>query len=426
MENESGSEHDNGPCQQTPYTMSRKLYGWFAVLLVAPWLLIVAGMGPQWFQQCGQAWKNIGTGTGEKIQHCPPGPWGNLQFTRIAIEPPDQFVTFAFDPSREIVWIFPGFTEAMLARLWLDVGLGADQQKELMATLRRDGTAGNLVLVPSRGLILHLTPEARARIYTVLGRFPENPQQMFPVCFPAAEVDDWFADSKLSEATVATIKRLLYRRGRVFLFADQELLLSLLETRQERVYALKMLARTSTLLLKLEVSPDADLDALAAYWGRGPRTKDIRSLLTSLPKVPGGFKIDAGHLLPMMARKLLYAYPNPDLDANALRQDCNWTSMNFFRMEPDNRFLAAKNVQQAIETEYYPVLGDPAFGDVLLFLGARGEVRHSCVYVAAGIFYTKNGPQPHVPWCFMELDDVQAIYEGEVPLRMQVFRNCKF
>jgi hypothetical protein len=99
--------------------------------------------------------------------------------------------------------------------------------------------------------------------------------------------------------------------------------------------------------------------------------------------------------------------------------------MNFFNVVPDNDFLSAKNVQKAIETDYYPVLGDPTFGDVLLFLGSRGEVRHSCVYVAANIVYTKNGPQPYVPWCFMELDDVRAIYETEAPMNMQIFRSRK-
>ena len=65
------------------------------------------------------------------------------------------------------------------------------------------------------------------------------------------------------------------------------------------------------MLVQLRVKPQTDVEALATYWGQGRRSKDVRPLLQSLVRVPGGATIDIVHLLPPLPRALLYTYPLP-------------------------------------------------------------------------------------------------------------------
>jgi hypothetical protein len=193
-------------------------------------------------------------------------------------------------------------------------------------------------------------------------------------------------------------------------------------TAQERARAVKTLCRISTLLVRLRVRPNTNIEEVGRYWGRGRRSKDITPLLASLPKKPEGYTIDVAHLLPPFARRRLYTYPHPDADPTTPRQDCHWTSMNFFNETPDDRFLSTDYTYEVIMKDYYPVLGEPLFGDIVLLMTANGQALHSCVYLADNIVFTKNGSQAYMPWKLMALSDVRAFYSMEPPLKVQIVR----
>lgn len=422
-DNEQTNRNQTAFAQPTMMRVSRRLVWLWTMLLLVPWVLLAVAMGPQWVKERVRAWGASTTGRNGLVQRCKPGPWGDVEFTRIVIEPPEAFVAMSFDPDKPIQWVLAGYAPDTLGRLWNDVGLTASQQQALAAVTRWDNAAGKVVITPGHDLVLGLDRNVRARLYNVLGQFPENHLQAHPYQFRTDVVEEWLADSDLSERTVRLIKQMLYPRGACSLFADQDVLLPMLETPKERARAIKTLARTSSVLVRLRVKPDSDIDALAGYWGRGRRLKDIRPLLASLPKVAGGYTIDIGHLLPAFARKLLYTYPNPDSDMDSIREDCHWTSLNFFKDAPDDRFQSVDYVRQIIESDYYPVLGEPTFGDLIFLMSKKGEVPHSCVYIADNIVFTKNGSESYVPWVFMELTDVRALYYADPPLEVKIYRH---
>jgi hypothetical protein len=344
--------------------------------------------------------------------------------TRILIEPPDEFLAPDYAIATPVRWVFPGYSAADLARLWEAAGLDSAAQAVLSGCTKVAGApVATCTVEPPGEFVLGLGRSARTTIYNALAAFPENPDQQEPFRFRASTEDEWFENSGLAPATVANVRRLLYRRGTSLLFSDQDLVLPLLPNRAERLKLVKTLARKSTLLLQLRVTPASDADALAAYWGGGPRRKDVRALLHSLAHRPGGTLIDVAHLLPRFARARLFTYPTVADHAGDANYDCHWTSLNFFNDVPDDRFADAGFVQTTLEQQYAPVNGPHQLGDILVFFRADGKAIHSCVYIADDVVFTKNGSSQVMPWMLMDLADVIAFYPAEPPPVVRAFRR---
>lgn len=356
-----------------------------------------------------------------RLQTARPGPWGELEFIRIVIEPPDEFMAedYTAAPPR---WEFTGFDDTRLEQLWEQAGLPEAWRNQLRDPRKREVTAQAIVLHPDETLVAALSPTARTVIYNALARSPGNPLQSEPFRFRAEMVDEWFENSGLSDEVVAQIRRYLYPRGTALLFSDPVLLLPLLPTPADRVRLVKTLARKSTLLLQVRIRPDSDVDRIADYWSTGQRRKDVRPLLHSLARQPGGAVIDIAHLLPRFARSLLYTYPSPDVPRER-SPDCHWTAMNFFNEQPDDGFLDLDYLKRKLETEYAPVEGTPLMGDILILSQTNGDVVHSCVYLAADLVFTKNGQAATVPWTLSTLADLLAFYPAQPPLTVRVFRR---
>lgn len=362
-----------------------------------------------------------------KVTSTPPlpikrGPWGQLESTRIMIEPPEEFIPTELGDLQPC-WVFRGYSDAKLDALWAEAGLTAEQRKSLADSARRDRPdPDTLVIRPDPELILGLSTAARAKIYVTLAEFPENGPQREPFRFRADMVDEWFAGSKVAPATITLTRQLLYPRHISVYFSDHQVVLDRLPVSERTTY-LKTLSRKSALLVKVRVQAEADVDELARYWGRGRRAKDVRPLLQSLLSQPGGGVIDLVHLLPHFPRGLLYTYPLPSERTKDGTHDCHWTSFNFYNDEPDERFTDIDFVKKKLFEDYYLVQGEPALGDIVMFLQPGGVVVHSCVYVADNIVFTKNGPSYAVPWLLSELNNVIAFYSlGSQPLEIRRYR----
>src|SRR5581483_6685874 len=150
------------------------------------------------------------------------------------------------------------------------------------------------------------------------------------------------------------------------------------------------------------------------------RAKDARPLLASLAQQPEGGYLDIMHLLPPFSRTLLNSYPDPA--TNPATHDCHWTSFNFFEDEPDEHYSDIDVVKRTLLSDYYEVIGEPALGDVLMFVQPDGVVVHSCVHVADGIVFTKNGSSAFVPWTLSRLDSVVAAYSVGPHLEIRRYR----
>lgn len=353
-----------------------------------------------------------------------PGPWGNLEYVRINIEPPDEFVPVddrEFEPTR---WHFLNYTRAQLAAFFNSCDLTPAQRMFLADTSKWQGATNGIFVAPPSELILELNPRARTQIYTVLAESEENPGHTWPATFRNGGFDEWFRSSGLPDATVAMIRNLTYSRGASLCFSDTPEAFTRIRSIPERRLLVKTLSRQSTLLMKLRVAPDADVAGLTAYWARGGRAKDVGPLLESLRKVPGGATVDVAHLMPPFARKRLNTYPFPPADEKTPPPDCFWTVMNFFNEPPDDRHHNDDIWRKELEQDYTQ-MAEATFGDLVFFLRADGTPMHAAVHIADDVVFTKNGGSLNQPWILMKLEDLLAKYPTIAPMRAVIFHSNK-
>lgn len=354
----------------------------------------------------------------------PAGPWGDLVYTRVAIEPPDTLLVVPdVRGEPQIAWFFGETAPNELARWWTSIPLRPVEAAALSDVTRWEITSEGIWIRPSPALVLGLSLEARSLIYAQLSRFPQNGPQHTPFRFRAESSAEWLRDSGLSAETLALVEPLIYRRGPTLLFSDTGLVLRKIPLQAERARLIKALARRTTLMVHLRIHPDTDIDALEAYWGRGQRSRDIGPLLRSVQRRDRTTTVDLIHLLPRTPRQLLHTYPLPDPAGQFAFLDCHWTSLNFFTLQPAQRELDGREVAVAIDRDYYLVTGKPAFGDIIMFARRDNSVIHSCIYLADDLVFTKNGGQAVSPWILMTLSDVLAFYPSEEPIELQHYRS---
>jgi hypothetical protein len=352
-----------------------------------------------------------------------PGPWGNLECTHIAIEMPETFVSLEDVKNVHAHWFFPDLTREQIIALFDAAAVSKSELETLLHKSKWENDPRGIWVSPPDDLILSLKQPARQKIYSTLAKSPENASQSAPFAYRPELLPELLKRSHLLESTIKQFNALLYSRGRLMLFSDADILVNQLPDEREKIRFLKTISRVSTLLIKLKVDENSDIDQLVDYWGYGGRKKDIYALLESMAAVPGGAKIDVAHLLPGFARKRIYTYPNPE-SQTVTNQHCHWTSMNFLADIPDERFADHSVVQKTVQAAFVPVTDHPRLGDVMLFLDSAGDVVHSATYIADDIVFTKNGTAANRPWIYMQLEDLRACYERpSQPLNIVVCRR---
>jgi hypothetical protein len=408
--------------------MNRRVYVGIWLLLIAPWVLLAAVF------VAGQLFREVEkSGLLERAEqegrrtHGKPGPWGQLEYVRIAIEPPEELVYITPADEAPTRWAFKGFDQGRLAEFLRTAGMPAEQIALLQTWAKPDAAAGGVVVTPPPEFVLGLESKARSRIYAELARFPENESQRFPFSMRPQFIEERFEASGLAPHIIADIRKMLYSFEDFLLLADVNVILPRLAGRREKVRVLKTLARKNTMVARLMLDEKTDVEKIVNYWAFGGRAKDVRPLLESLRRVPGGAKIDIAHLLPQFARRRLYTYPYPSDSAMDARRDCHWTSLNFFNSTPDDRYGDPAVAQQVIHASYYPISLGATLGDLVLVTTPKGEVVHSAVYIADDIVFTKNGAAFSQPWLLMRLDDLltffSSFYQNEGKLKAIFYRK---
>ena len=338
-----------------------------------------------------------------------PSFCGRIEAVQIPLASPDGVFPDRDKRLEAPKWFFENVSESSLTRFLNSCDLRPSEQRMFLDKRSWKIKPEGIEITPSEKLIWSLKPDSREQIYSVLAKSRANFPQCFPFRFPLGGLDRQFKQSELSVADIEKIRRLTYTNSGYLCFTDLEPLKRVLKP-TEFNELIETLYQVPTYMLRLNVTPDSDVDALVNYWGKGGREKLIAPLINSLAKVPGGTTLNVSFLLPTFARLRLYTYPYTWKDPSASRQDCFFTSMNFFNGTPNTNFFDREYTTKVLGSEYAKVDRWPSFGDVVALSNGNGEIFHTCVYVAEDFVFTKNGVAPEQPWVLMKLPDMIMVY----------------
>jgi len=306
-------------------------------------------------------------------------------------------------------WFFDKATERSLTRYLNSCNLRPQELRMLLDKRTWNILTNGIEISPSDQLIWSLLPQTRQQLYSVLAKSPVNFPQCFPFRFPLDSFEERFRQSDLPVAEIEKIRRLCYTNSGYLCFTDLEAVKPILSSNEFKDL-IETLYQVPAYMLRLHIMPDSDINAIVSYWGKGGREKLIAPLLNSLAKIPGGGSLNISYFLPEFARIRLYTYPYAWHDPNMSKQDCFFTSMNFFNDTPDTNFFNKNYTARVLQTEYIAVEKAPSFGDVVALTSSTGEIFHACVYIADNFVFTKNGVDPEQPWVLMRISDMLRLY----------------
>ena len=350
------------------------------------------------------------TNTADACIRAKPGPWGDLEYSTVYLEASTEQLKSAELPTYDTEWNFVGYTDEQVAKLFVTTAMPAAILAELLDRAKWRHDTRTVTVVPSNEALLGLPPEARVAIYSVLTPWEEDPYHHEPVAIIAHSVREWLAHAELPEEIVATIEKMSYHRGKNLVFADTPLVLRMVQTEEARLKIRKALSRTPTLMVKLCLTPQSDIAAIAEYWGGSTISRDIEPFLEAVAE-NGTASVDLIHLLPPTPRRVVYTFPGPEFGRTGYYPDCHWTSLNFRNAEPLERLADPLLATAYVLDNYSKVQGAYHYGDVIFLMdGPSGNAVHSCVYLADDLVFTKNGRGPTQPWVVMKLDDVVTYY----------------
>jgi hypothetical protein len=337
-------------------------------------------------------------------------PWGRIDYTPIAIAPPKDLLVIdkEIEPTH---WIFPEHSRLQAERQLALLGLSASELAKLAASPWKTTKQG-VHVTPPEDLILDLVPEIRRKLYAYLAHFRQNTHAN-PLAFRRERLEDRLQRSGLNVLIIKSLRKLLYGEADYVFLADDRTLVSLAKDSEERLRLLTFLASEDTYAVGLRIQPDSDLVQLIHYWGSTGRVKDIEPIFRSLQMVPEGFLLDLAHLLPGVARRRIYTYPNPDQPLDD-QKNCHWTSFNFHSDVADDRYIDVQFAQRELDAAYEQV-AEPRFSDLVIFINKEtSAVIHSAVYLADDLVFSKNGFGLLRPWIYTHVRSLVDLYSAHI------------
>lgn len=351
-------------------------------------------------------------------------PWGHLEALQIPLADSEEFFLDREQRLRPPHWFFENLTDAQLVSFLDSCQLTPEQRTELVSQVKWQVASNGFLASPPASLVGSIGAASREKIYSLLARTGENYPQVYPFRFPLDGFEAEFAETGLAPDKLEYIKNLTYTNKGTLCFADLELLPGVLSS-NELSTVLDHLYRFPAYRLRLRIFPDSDIAAIVKYWGKFGRERRIRPLLDSLrnTRKTNGTSIGIGFLLPQFARLRLYTFPNDWTEPQAAREDCFWTSLNFFNEKPDMQFLDPKYVRQVLQTQYQPIEGTPIYGDLVTLVNGHGDGIHICVYIADDFVFTKNGMNQLSPWVLMKIPDMLLYFPSENGQKLVILRR---
>lgn len=339
------------------------------------------------------------------------GAWGRIDAMRMPLVNPDGPLPDEAERMAAPQWRFESVSDERLGAFLKSCDLRSRQARVLLERSNWLATSNGFVISPPLSIVWSLSTEAREQIYSVLARNKANYQQQFAFRFPAGNFEQCLAGAGLSTVAIGRLKHLAYTNGSSLCLADLEIAKRLLAPRDFACLTM-VLYQFPSFRLRLCVREKPNVDALVKYWTAGGRNKTVKPLLASMAYMPGGATVDVACLLPPFARTRLYTYPESWNDPVTARADCFYTALNFFNEVPDTNYLDEAVAGRLLATEWAPISGDPAYGDIVLLLNDEGRPIHAAVYIAGAFVFTKNGINPTQPWTVMKTGEMVQSYVG--------------
>lgn len=349
----------------------------------------------------------------DKNTYTRQGPWGEMLVQNIKLERPVEYVVGEVRDVQPMTWTFPGMTAAQVRQQLVVCGLSEEQAGALLSAGKILPQGSATVVRPADEFILSLQPETRQKLYSCFYGKGIYMLADYPYIFPKDSIETVYDDPHLEPDDVALLKKLVFRSGDATHLVDYPTLLSNIPTFERRVAMARSLSRQSAVLARLCIRPDSDIDKIAGYWGsmENVRFTNLRPLLEALKELPNGGTISFAYLLPPFARERLYSYPLPPQPGEP-NMDCHWSTFNFSSIDPDNRYNDPAFALQHLQADYYRIDQPNLYGDLMLFMNDKQEIKHSAVFVADDLAFTKYGNNHTQPWMFVRISDMQEHYPG--------------
>lgn len=355
----------------------------------------------------------------------PDKPWGRLEITSIPFENTEEIFLDHAVRLKKPEWVFEGGTPDQLLTFLKSADLNEDQQRVLFATNTWSIHDSNCVVYPSDDVVFTLSQKAREKIYWALSQCQSNYSQCFPFRFAPNRFEERFANCGLSAQTISFVRNLCYTNDGLLSFCDLDVASKKL-SKSDFDGLIRALYAVPIVRVRLRIGPNDDVEQLVKFWGKGGRERRVRPIIESIARLPEGDSVALPYLLPGSARLELNTFPDVTRDPAEVRQDCFFTSLNFFNKYADAKFLDKNNTRQALQNDYTVVNGPPTYGDLVTLFNSQGDALHVAVYIAEDIVFTKNGVNALQPWVLMRMDDMMSYFPSAEPLRVVIFRKKEF
>jgi hypothetical protein len=355
------------------------------------------------------------------------GTWGRLQYYYFYLEAPSHLVDAFPLRNPRTRWAVPLDRQESIRTLISTTPMAPEHRTALLDVDNSGEADGLFAIFPPAEVLLNLNPEARSILYDYLGTYPFNPDIKDPVRILSGSVDEWAAGTSIRPEIIEVMKKMVFHRAGLMLFADFPYLISMANSEEEIRTLQRHSSRVRSMVLRLDLGSEAEIDGVLGYWttGLGLRRKEVESLIQSSMLTPGVPGLDIVHLLPPLPRKLLYTYPDLSMAMDGVMPDCHWTALNFYNYNPEPIYLDEFFAASSLLTGFERVDAPYSYGDVLVYVTEKATAHHSCVYLADNIVYTKNGRSIYAPWTIAHLADISSLYfEADgLPLSIQGYRK---
>lgn len=352
------------------------------------------------------------------------GVWGELLTQNIKLERPAEFITPEVNKPEPEAWKFGGMNVEQVKTLLADNGLTRAEVDTQLTPSHVRSLGTTTVFTPDDNFLLSMNPETRRRLFGGLYGLGVDTYIDYPFYFSKDTIETIYSDPRLQPDDVALIKKLVYPDSNGVRLSDYNLLMIKIPTAERRAVVSKVLSMQPAVLARLCVRPDSDIDKIAAYWGAmdNVRFADIRPMLEALKGLPHGGTVSLVYFLPPFARSRLYTYPLPPQPGDPI-MDCHWTTFNFSSIEPDNHYNDPQYTVDYIKRNFYQIDSPSIYGDILLYINDKKEIKHSAVYLADDLAFTKYGDNSRQPWMIVRFADMQAMYPTLKPVYMRLKRD---